>query len=446
MNKGLPIKRDKKIIFFIIAILCIAETVAHRNLDYLTIHCMHDISLLHVQSYYPHAAQFDNDIDDDRIQVEEFGQALNTYYMAGICDRKDGYRMDTNFYPADKYRIVPAFISSLFVSSFTFKHAYLLANCLVWILAGWSIWWLGRHLFDTRTGVIAGLLLATSYAFIVLSTSSKGEMYQLALYTCLVALSFRLEYFSSSTVTKNESAAFLLGTCAGIGVFSSIGTVFFLAFLFSYSLLRLRPPLLFRRSAAFAVGCLLIFVMYKAFLTPSASLQYHSFQLDLKSLWACFKSRMVDHFIYTVPLPLWAGALGGLFLLNRKQAGAIACMFTTLVVSESIMYIAQGPHCFDWSISYYYLQILLPIYLLNGRFLAFLLSGTRERERTSMTYFKKTIAALLIIINLLLSHIGLMGNKYFYQLSARATPIEMLYHSFFTFDNLYVYREKAGHE
>lgn len=91
--------------------------------------------------------------------------------------------------------------------------------------------------------------------------------------------------------------------------------------------------------------------------------------------------------------------------------------------------------------SYYHHQILFPIYLLNARFLYFLLFENRLFGKSISAYFRKPVAILYVVLTLLTSNLGLLGNKYYYYESIRITPIEVLYRSFFTFDNYHIYKE-----
>lgn len=436
----IKIKRNY-FLFLSLVIICASEGILHRHLDFLFIHGIHATSLFEVCNYYPHGYQFDNDIDNEIINPEGFGLAVNAYSMGSTYAERPrpNYKIDI-YYPADKYRILFPFLSSFLLGFLTLKNSYLLINIVMWILMSGSIWWVGNYLFKSqKIGTIAGFLCATSYAMIVLSSSSKSEMLQIAYYICLVALSFYLNHFSNNLSKRDLANSFLLGIFGGLGIFGSLGTFYFIAFMFSYGLLTTELSAFLKRNLVFLIGLLSIYLTINSFLSKSAT-PIPSHYLSLEEWWWCFKDKMIHHFVFIVPLHLWIGTIGGLFLLNRKQLKIIFCIFTTFVVSEAIMYVVQGNYCWSWTISNYYLQILLPIYLINARFLYGLFFEAVDKGG-AVVFVKRFIGIIFILITLLSSNLGLLGNKYFYYISARPTPIQVLYHSFFTYDNLCVYKE-----
>jgi len=357
--------------------------------------------------------------------------------MGSTYEKSPHFRMNIH-YPADEVRILFPFLSSFFLRFFTLKNSYLLINIIFWILASGSICCLGNRIYKSwKIGMIAGLLCSTSYALIVLSSSTKSEMFQITIYICLVALSFHLDHFSNSISRRDLGNSLLLGVFGGLGIFASGGTFYFLAFMISYSLLTMKVSTFFKRNLSFSIGLLLIYLMFNSFISYGTS-PIPSQYLSLWKWWGCFKDKMIHHFVFTVPFHFWIGAIGGLFLLNREQLKIMLCMFTTFVVSEAIMYVVQGPSCWNWTISHYYLQILLPIYLINARFLynLFFELGTK---RAIIVFAKRVACIVYILLTLFTSNLGVLGNKYFFYMAFRSTPVQVLYHSFFTYDNLGVY-------
>lgn len=434
----MKIKRNHVFILLFITI-CFVEGFLNRRSDVLFINCLRATSLFDMCYYYPHGYQFDNDIDNEIINLEGYGLALNAYYMGSTAAKFPHFRMNIH-YPADEFRILFPFLSSFFLRFFTLKNAYLFINIITWILASGSIWWLGNYIYKSwKIGLIAGLLCSTSYTLIVLSSSIKSEMFQITFYICLVGLSFHLDHFSNSIFRRDLGNSFLLGVFGGLGIFAGGATFYFLAFMTLYSLFTMKVSAFFRRNLSFLVGMLFIYFMFNSFLDKPAS-PFPSHFLSLSNWWWCFKDKIIHHFVFTVPWHLWIGVIGGFLLLNRFQRKIMFCMFTTFIVSEAIMYIAQGSTCWQWTLSHYYLQILLPIYLINARFLCYLF--VEPGNKKDIIVFAKRVACIVyILLTLFTSNLGLFGNKYFYYIAFRPTPIQLLYHSFFTYDNLHVYEE-----
>jgi len=434
----MKIKRNYVFFLFLITI-CFTEGILNRHLDVMLANCIHGTSLFKMCNYYPHGYQFDNDIDNEIINPEGYGLALNAYRMGSTYAKSPHPGMSIH-YPADEYRILFPFLSSFFLRYFTLKNSYLLINIIMWILASGSIGWLGNRIYKSwKIGVIAGLLCSTSYALIVLSSSTKSEFFQITFYICLVALSFHLDHFSNSISRRDLGNSLLLGVFGGLGIFASGATFYFLAFMIFYSLLTMKVATFFKRNLSFLIGLLLIYLIFNSFLYKSTS-PFPSHYLSLWKWWWCFKDKMIHHFVFIVPWHLWIAAIGGLFLLNWNQLKIISCMFTTFIVSETIMYVAQGSACWNWTISHYYLQILLPIYLINARFLYYLFFEPGSK-RGIIVLLKRVACIVYILLTLFSSNLGLLGNKYFYYIAFRSTPIQILYHSFFTYDNLHVYEE-----
>jgi hypothetical protein len=436
--KFMKIKRNY-VFFLLLITICFTEGILNRHLDVMLANCIHGTSLFKMCHYYPHGYQFDNDIDNEIINLEAYGLALNAYDMGSTNEKSPHFRMNMH-YPADEVRILFPFLSSFFLRYLTLKNSYLLINIIMWILASGSIGWLGNRIYKSwKIGVIAGLLCSTSYALIVLSSSTKSEIFQITFYICLVALSFHLDHFSNTISRRDLGNSFLLGVFGGLGIFASGATVYFLAFMTSYSLSTMKISAFSKRTLSFLIGLLLVYLMFNFSLYKS-TFPFPSHYLSLATWWGCFKDKMIHHFFFTVPLHFWIGAFGGLLLLNRDQLNLIFCMFTTFIVSEAIMYVVQGSSCWNWTLSHYYLQILLPIYLINARFLYYLFFESGNK-RSVIVLAKRVACIVYILLTLFTSNLGLLGNKYFYYIAFRPTSIQILYHSFFTYDNLHIYKE-----
>ncbi|MDD5136541.1 MAG: hypothetical protein PHN63_04255 [Candidatus Omnitrophica bacterium] len=396
-------------------------------------------------SHYPHGYPYDNDIDDARIHPEAYELANNAYAMADnyfFLKKPLGIRVD---YVADKFRLIAPFFASFFLSFFTLNTSYLITNIIIWIFASYSACWIGRYIFSSeKVGAIAGLLFSTSYAMIVLSSSTKGEIYQIAAYICLVAVSFYLDHFSNDTSKPALLNSLLLGTFAGIGIFAGISTAYLAAFIVVYGLLTMKFKSFMKRNAFLLLGCAAVYFIIVLFVHRSPPLQSLAIfkGFDIKRWEYAYKDKMMTHFIFSVPPHLWFGAILGAIGLKMRELKIILSLFATLLISEAIMLTASTPY-YNWTISYYYLQILLPVYLLNARLLSFLIFDARKRKSVLLLAVKRSIAFIFIAVTLFTSNLGLLGNKYYYYLATRQTPIEVLYHSFFTFDNIYWYEQLA---
>ncbi len=443
-------KNSMGIVLILIPIICITEGILHRHLDYLLISGLRHTYIYNSMGYYIHSPEYDNDLDHEIVDVEAYELVLNSYYMAGAYKiNAEGSLIRAGYQP-NKYRMLAAFFPSFLLKLFSLRNSWRIAVIVLWIFACYSMLFLGTYIFKSKKiGIIAGLLTATSYAVIVLIPGLKCEVYQLISPICLIAVSVYLGHFSNDISRKSLLNSFLLGICAGISIFAGGGAFYLFPFLFFYGILTMNFKSFFIRNLVFLSGIIIIYFLYIPFIwSPSASslLNYSQnyFQMvgGLLSIIKLFletvHQKYIYHFFPAVPIHFWLGAIGGLFLLKLKELKIIVCMFTMLLTSEGIMFMASPGSALTFS--YYHLQVLFPIYLLNARFIYFLLFETRFNRIRFVVFIKRFIAVAFILFTLFTSNLGLLGNKYYYYISIRLTPIEVLFHSFFTFDNLHVYR------
>lgn len=416
--------------------LCLVQACLNRRHEFLLVGGISAISLDQLSVHYPHAYTYDNDLDNQPLHVEAYHLGRIAYLFAGRFQYDKYYSLFVS-YPPDQYRLMLPFLASFLLPWLSLKNACLVVNVLIWGLASLCVCWLGEHLFGSRrAGLIAGLLYATSYAVIAVSASQKGELMQLTVPVILISLSFYLGHFRPPSAPRQLWDSFALGVTAGVGMFAGGATPYLLAFLPLYGLFTLDLSAYLKRNAVFAAGLLVVYLAITPFIRQIESqtvfelLQHSIAGITPAFLWACFKTRFVGHFIYAIPLPLWLGVAGGLYRIRRAQLVPLVCMFAMYAVSEAIMTAAQGRQCSAMTINYYYLQILLPVYLLTARALDRLL------ERGAALFLRRAAALLWLAVILFISHLGLLGNYYYTYQGYRPTSPQVLYHSFFTYDNL----------
>ena len=437
-------KRCMVIVLILIPIICITEGILHRYFDYLLISGLRHTTIIGSLGYYIHSPEWDNDLDNDIVDVEAYELVLNSYYMAGVYKKNAPGSLISAGYPPNKYRMLAAFFPSFLLKLFSLRNSWRIAVIVLWIFACYSMLFLGTYIFKSKKiGIISGLLSATSYTVIILIPGLKCEVYQLITPICLIALSVYLGHFSNDISRNSLLNSFLLGICAGICVFTGGGAFYFIPFLFFYGLLTMNFKSFFVRNLVFVSGIIIIFFLYSPFIwRPQTSSLFHFIKLrdglHLKEFWLYFFKKYKVHMFYNVPIHFWLGAVCGLLLLKFRELKIILCIFTMLFTSEGIHLL----HAWRWAttFSYYHLQIIFPVYLLNARFIYFLLFETRLSSIHFVVFIKRFVAVVFILFTLFTSNLGLLGNKYYYYESIRITPIELLFHSFFTFDNLYVYR------
>ncbi|MEW5758326.1 MAG: hypothetical protein AB1755_02495 [Candidatus Omnitrophota bacterium] len=428
-------------VFLFFAIICVTEGFLHKEIDPLITNCLQHTTLSKVLSYYPHGYCYDNDIDNEMMHPEGYGLMCNAYFLGGIFPGKSpAIYCD---YPPDKYRILIPFLSSFFLFFTTLKNSYLIINIILWAVVSYAMWWLGCYIFNLKKiGLLAGFLCATSYAVIALIAGGKAEIFQLASYVLLIALSLRLNHFANNDSFYALRDSFILGLFSGILLFASFSSIYFLPFLFFYGIATSRFEIFIKRNAVLLLGLIAVYSLVTPFikqpLTHTMFRWVTSQHFDLIKWWISFKLRIANHFILIVPYYLWIGAVGGLFLLNKRELKLILCILTVFFASEFIM-VGANPYQ-SYTPAHYYLQILFPLYLLNAKFLYFLIFDIRNNNRF-LLIFKRFIASVFIIVTLIVANLALIGNKYYSFVMMAPTPIELLYRSYFTFNNLYIYED-----
>lgn len=431
-------------ILALIGVICMLEALVYRNESWLQTLSLQESTLKNVQNYYTNGYQYENDIDNDPLYAEGFDLGRSAYTMAGVNSNHES-KLNIGNYGADPFRILLPFLASFLLPLLTLHDSYLVVTTLYWILTSYAMLYLGGRIFNSKmVGVISALLCATSYQFIMLATDPKAALFQLSAVVILAALSLYLDHFSNDDSLPALANSFLLGCIGGILVFGSIGSAFFMPFLLLYGILSQRFPVFLKRNLAFGMGLLLIVAPILSFVDRGGSTISNSPLLgvlagiDWGRWWTVYKDKMAHHFIYLIPFHFWLGAFVGLFLINCDQRKVILCMFTSLIISEFLMLNAGSPY-FNWTISYYYLQVLFPIYLLNAKFIQSLISLSRRAGIAKI--FTRAFLTAFIILTFFTSNLSLLGNYYYYYVSARQTPIQLLYHPYFIFNNLYVYRD-----
>jgi hypothetical protein len=231
---------------------------------------------------------------------------------------------------------------------------------------------------------------------------------------------------------------------AGVGIFAGGGTVYFVAFSVCYGLFACRFKCFIKRNAVALCGFVLVYALVSAFVRQAPTTDVFVFMagrqaINWRAWWEAFQARTFHHLFTTVPWQMWVGAFAGVWLLNKQQAKIILPMFSTYVISEIII-TASYPYN-SYTIAYYYLQILLPIYLLNAQTLYYAIFKIGMRGRLWEKGMALLYSGLFIMATIVTSNLGLIGNKYFYIDCIRPTSIEALYHSYFTYDNMGEYRE-----
>ncbi|MEW5758329.1 MAG: hypothetical protein AB1755_02510 [Candidatus Omnitrophota bacterium] len=432
----------------LIFIICFFEGFLHRNFDYLFTACIRDSSLTQSLSYYPHGYMFDDDVGNHKLHAEGYALAINTYKMATIFKKKSNLSKLSAQYTPDKYRVFPSFLASFLLYFLSLNNAYFIINLLCWMLVAFSIWWLGKRIFNSMIiGFIAAFLCATSYTMIIFSSGVKAEIFQLSFYVILIALALFLEHFSDDISKQGLINSFLLGIFSGLGIFAGGATVYFIPFLIFYGLMVMNFKKFLIRNLFLVIGCLLVYFSINSFIDQGKSASVLSWifghGFNLSKWFYTFKSRILNHFIFLIPLPLWFGAIFGLFMLKVKESKIILCIASVFIASEIIM---CGANPYQWyTPAAYYLQLIFPIYFLNARFIYFLILERRNNSKSFLIFIKRVLAAIFILLILFMSNIRLIGNKYFFYNALSPIPVEIFHHSYFTFDNIYLY-EKVSKE
>ena len=427
----------------LIALICIVEAVVYRHESWLQVHGLQEIDLNNVQQAYTNGYEYENDIDNAPLFAEAFELGRSTYTMAGVNADHES-KLDMGSYSADAFRILLPFLASFLLPLLSLQDAYLVINTLYWIFTSYAMLFLGEHIFNSKiVGLISALLCATSYQFIILATNPEAALFQLSAVVILTALSLYLDHFSNDDHWPALANSLLLGSIGGILTFGSIGSGFFIPILLTYGILSQRFSVFLKRNLAFGVGFLLIVVSILSFVdqgTPvtGGHLVNLLAGMDWGRWWLVYKDKMLNHFIYLIPVHFWLGAFVGLILITRDQRKIILCMFTPLIFSEFLMLNATSPY-YNWTIGYYYLQVLFPIYLLSAKFIQSLISPNSKIRGVKV--FTRAVLTVFIFLTIFTSNMPLLGNYYYYFESGRSTPIQLLVHSYFTFNNLYVYRD-----
>lgn len=438
------IENNRNSILVLIALICVFEAVVYRQENWLQTMSLQETTLGSVQYYYTNGYQYENDIDNAPLYLEAFVLGQSAYSMAGVNSNHEK-KLYSGSYVADTFRILLPFLASFLLPFLTLHDAYLTINTLYWICTSYAMLYLGEHIFNSKmVGVISALLCATSYQFIILATDPKAAIFQLSAVAILTALAFYLDHFSNDDSFPALGNSLLLGGLGGVLVFGSIGSIFFLPFLLLYGILSQRFPIFLKRNLVFGVGMLLIVTPILSFVDQGTSATSNTHLIgtlsgiDWGRWWAVYKFKMTHHFAFLVPVHFWLGASIGFWAANREQRKIVLCMFTFFLLSEALMLTASSPY-FNWTISYYYLQVLFPIYLLNAFFIQqVVLFGKEHRIKKAFTH---ALLAVFIVLTIVTSNLPLLGNYYYYYISGRHTPVQVLYHSFFTFNNIYVYRD-----
>ena len=463
----------------LIACVCILEGLLCFHLDFTAFTGSGNASLDKVGGYYPHNYQYDNDIDNNRLFPEAFDLANKAYLLAGQAnnewpwpnelgtivfnlaknlllsrnlDQASGnFESLRNFfkanlfiisYPPDRYRLLLPFLASPLLWLMPLYNTYFLVNLLFWIIACWSMWWLARYTFNSgAAGLISGLLCASSYALIIHVAGSKAEMLQLTGFIILVAAAFILEHFSGELSRQHLLQSFSCGLLAGVFLLAGGATIYFLPFAALYGLLNSPLRIAIIKFAALGLGLSLLLLVILIFTHDSSGLSgYPASAMPFFNWFGCFSARVTEHFIYLIPLPLVFGAIMGLKGIRLNQAKLIISLFSCFVVSEALLYVAQKDVCWGWTVGYYYLQVVFPIYLLNTHFLHKLLVNNSASIQGTIT--KRIAGTVFLSVVLLTSNLPLLGNYYYYHQLIRPTSTKVLYYSFFTFDNLDTYRTR----
>lgn len=413
-------------------LVCAVEAALHRDEHWLLWYGLGDRTHLN-EGYYLSAFHYHNDADDEPLHAEGAWLGEVAFAIAARQPHELGGGAS-----ADRFRLLAPFGASFALPYLSLSASYRLVNLAVWLATCWATWSLAWAVWGcARTALTAGLLTATSFALVILTNDPKAAMCQLAGPWCLIALAVHLEHFSSETSPAAARDSCLLGLAAGLATFGSVASFFFLPFLGLYGALEQPWRVFLRRGAAFALGFVTvvapILLMTQSPGGGSDLAQHVRTGLEWAPWWAAWRDKMLHHFPLLVPWHLWLGLLA-LPALPPRWRRLLACTLTSLLTTEGLMLTTTYPY-YNWTIGYYYLHFLFPLYLLLARVLAGALFPAAERPAWQRA-LARTAGCVLVMLTLLSSNLALLGNRYFYSTFARRAPPRLLLHGWLYYDNL----------